>query len=163
MNGVPTLDDIFGWVKSGELASDPRAMVRASPEVRALAPVFKRLFSSADGKIVLETLANASVRRAGVDHRLSGQEYFSYAQLRQGQDQLFATIATYLEVAEELEKGDHDEHRDTPGRGPASSGSFNGYATGLDGDTAGERGDDGDDGGGDGPRGFDPNGEVAVR
>jgi len=125
----PDLNDIRRWVASGDMASDldeaARAKLTDSPEGRRTLKDFQTTFGTDAGQRVLKVLADSSVLRAPVDHRLSGADYMAYAQLRQGQNQLFAMIMEIIALSQETPNGPDPRPTrsflfDAPGRDAAS-------------------------------------------
>lgn len=147
-----SLAEILGWVGSGHLAKDPRLtqvdQARYDADARRLAA----LAETEDGRWLLELLADLTVRRPPVNHALTGADYLAYAQLRQGQDQVFAALGEYLNHADQLEKTHAARSRDAARRTDPLAGPFpDAYAGPAPDPDAGPGG------------GFDPAGAVAVR
>lgn len=162
-SATPTMSDVLGWAKDGFIAPDAEARKKLQADQEkydADARAFARLFDTAEGKRVLEVLADATVRRPPVNHQLSGHAYVAYAQLRQGQDQMLALILTYLDHADQLETTHGPERTGDAARSEPQSGP-GGFGLWGDGQPPGGPGDDGDDG--PGYDDFDPAGNVAVR
>ena len=104
------LADAWSWLNSGALAPDPTLAAEqlADPDHDYRAKVIRDVFRSEAGRAALETLAKLTVGRAPVDHRYPTEtEYLRYAQLRQGQNQVFAAILAYIRHAEQLETKPH--------------------------------------------------------
>lgn len=144
----PNFDHAMDWLRAGDLApqagQDPREAEgeQAKLAMQRRAQAFKGVFGSPTGELVLQTILEASVFRAPVDHRLAAGEYERFAQLRQGQNQLAATILAYLDHAENLERGTEDamDIHGAPDDGPGG-GSGERRGDGGDGDGSGGRGD----------------------
>jgi hypothetical protein len=143
----PDYEQIKAWVASGQMASDLDEATRQGliETQKPLLQAFVRTFGGADGQMVLDYLANASVLRAPVDHRKTGADYLAFAQNRQGQNQLFALMIELYELGKTLE------------RNPNGDGT--GSRSGGDGDDGNASGPD------DGPgwSGFDGDGDIAIR
>jgi hypothetical protein len=128
---------------ASDLDDTTRALLveQHAPMLRA----FVRTFGGSDGDQVLDYLAKATVLKAPVDHRLTGADYAAYAQLRMGQNQIFAMIVELIELGKTLERTPHGD-----GTGSRSGGDGN------DSDASGP--DDGP-----GWSGFDGDGDIAIR
>jgi hypothetical protein len=106
----PSLDHAFAWLRAQQIAPDPLAMrqARADPDYDRRARAVRDVFRTPAGELALETILQATIFRAPVDHRLPTEtEYLRYAQLRTGQNQAAATILAYIAHAKQLEKDDH--------------------------------------------------------
>jgi hypothetical protein len=89
-----------GWVREGEIAGDPRLEPQAAEAMIALAQQVEACRNAFPG--VFELILDMTLRRAPVDHRLQGEAYLRYAQERHGQNQVAASLLTYLELAERI-------------------------------------------------------------
>lgn len=161
----PDMNAIRDWVASGQMKSDlddatREALKETIPEtLRA----FSRLWASRDGQTVLAYLAEVAVLRPPVNHMLPEGQYLRYAQLREGHQQLFATILECTALGDQLMKGQPDgrskrndtNRRHVPDLEPDLRPDLAGY---------GGRASDGDVLDGPGWSGFDPdpNGHVHL-
>lgn len=101
---TPLLDEILKWVRSQTKELDP-----AQPGFAEDAAVVHRVLSGPDGEKFLAFLARLSVLRPALDPSLNGAASHDYAQRRTGENQFFAAIVRYRDLAETLERNpDHD-------------------------------------------------------
>lgn len=101
---MSSLDHAMDWLRQGALAPDSDADPRRDDAAfDARARLFAQVFRGRDGEVVLQTILDASLFRPPVDHRLPGEAYLRYAQLREGQNQVAALILAYLDHARDLE------------------------------------------------------------
>ncbi len=106
---TPLLDAILPWVRS-QIAEPPETLADEDAR-RADAQLVRRVLTSEDGPAFLELLAKLSVLRPPLDPSLSGAASHDYAQRRTGENQLFAALIFYRDLADQLERTDHDRRR----------------------------------------------------
>lgn len=103
------LDEVCAWVRGGSVAPDSAHLTDTvmADDARLLGEAF----TGEDGRRRLMIFARLTVLRPPVDHRLAGDgERLAYAQLRQGQDSIFAALVRYLDL--------HTENQRSPTDGP---------------------------------------------
>ncbi|MFN4296967.1 MAG: hypothetical protein ACK4FB_08995 [Brevundimonas sp.] len=120
------LNHVIEQVRAGYVAPDPR--IEPDDATLALARLVWDRTQGEDGEKFLRLLADLSVLRPAVDHRLTGADYLAFAQLRQGQDTIFASVIHYRHLWEDnLKKrkdNDHPRHeRHDPAGGDAEGGN----------------------------------------
>ena len=116
---MQTLDHAMDWVRSGAVAPDAAVDPREQPRNEALDRRAKAIQAAVNGdvgRILLDTLLDATLFRAPVDHRLQGAEYLRHAQLRQGQNQVAALLLAYLDHAQKLDRSPHGPERNPVSR-----------------------------------------------
>ncbi len=131
INGA-SLENALEWFRDGGLspAQDPRAQgAGAAFDRRAM--MFAQVFGDTPGQAVLHTILEASLFRAPVDHRLEGESYLRFAQLREGQNQLAATILAYLDHARTLMEKPDVRSSPGPSSGPFDPGPEPGPSAGA--------------------------------
>lgn len=112
MKASPNFEDALQWLRVGQVSPgedlDPRVVGDEAMNRRAR--LFKAVFASRDGELVLQTILEATLFRAPVDMRLEGEPYLRHAQTRHGQNQAAAMILAYLDHADQLERrpADHE-------------------------------------------------------
>lgn len=101
------LDEVCAWVRGGSYVSEEaRVIDRALGEdARLLAEAF----TGEDGRKRLMVFARLTVLRPPVNHSLPSGEREAYAQLRQGQDTIFAALVRYLDLHAENQRSPTDE------------------------------------------------------
>ncbi|MGR6533125.1 hypothetical protein [Brevundimonas sp. RM1] len=117
------LDEVCDWVRGGSRvdAETLAAMTLHGEDARLIAEAF----SGADGEKRLMILARMTVLRPPVDVTLPAGARDAYAQLRQGQDSIFAGVVRYLDIhtaqkrTEEHERSQSDLYAQ-PGAEPGS-------------------------------------------
>jgi hypothetical protein len=140
-----TADQAMEWLRTNHIAPDPEADPRAhmNAELDKNARMFAAVFMGHEGQAVLQLILEASLFRPPVDQRLRGGEYRRYAQVREGQNQLAATILAYIDHAHTLKGTSHEQQRVTgghdpePRHGPISGGGGDGPGDDSAGDDAG--------------------------
>ena len=114
-----TLDHALAWLRSGHIAPPEGALSQNADTLDEDAKLFAQVFSGRAGERVLQRLLEATLFRPAVDHRLAGDDYLRFAQLREGENGAAAVILAYLDRAEHLGRTDHAATRGTPyGPGP---------------------------------------------
>jgi hypothetical protein len=132
---TPEIAHALEWLRRGDVAADP-AMVQKDDAFDRRARLFASVFGDAGGGAVLYTILEGTIFRAPVDHRLTGEAYLRYAQLREGQNQVAAMILAYLEHFNTLENDNGGRHGPASGR-QQHGGPDAGSAPGDAGDTPG--------------------------
>lgn len=108
------LDEVMNWVRAGSYQNADDGIVAVmSEDARLLA----QAFTGEEGRKRLMFFARLTVLRPPVNHTLPGAEATAYAQLRQGQDTVFAALVRYLDHHQKtLETLTHDRsHHADPG------------------------------------------------
>lgn len=125
------LNHVIEQVRAGFVAPDPR--IADDEATLALARLVWDRTQGEDGEKLLRLLADLSVLRPAVDHRLTGADYLAFAQLRQGQDTVFAAIIHYRYLWEDhLRKRKADDHPRHEYADPAGGDAEDGNAPGID-------------------------------
>ncbi|HZL00476.1 MAG TPA: hypothetical protein VFC47_11315 [Caulobacteraceae bacterium] len=123
MKAGANLGHAMEWLRAGDLDAgdgDPRGVI-GDEALNRRARLFHAVFRTSDGQAVLQTILEASLFRAPVDHRLGPEEYLRFAQIREGENKLAAVILAYIDHAEQLERH-HDRDRTGPGDGDGGGG-----------------------------------------
>lgn len=104
------LDEVCDWVRGGAYVSDAARLTDAvmAEDARLLADAF----TGEAGRRRLMTFARMTVLRPPVDHSLPDGQREAYAQLRQGQDSIFAGLVRYLDLHEANLKAQTDDPSD---------------------------------------------------
>lgn len=89
------VEDALAWLRADDIGMGEDLRRRMSLDRHAA--IFSQVFGDPAGQAVLQVILEASLFRSPVDHRLEGEAYLRYAQLREGQNQLAAMILAYLE------------------------------------------------------------------
>lgn len=121
------LDEVCDWVRGGSRVDEETlaAMTLAAEDARLIAEAF----TGSDGEKRLMILARMTVLRPAVDVTLPAETRDAYAQLRQGQDSIFAGVVRYLDIhnaqkrTEEHERSQSDPYAQfsaQPGDEPGS-------------------------------------------
>ncbi len=141
----PLLEETLTWVRSQIRPADARDV--QTEEMKLDAALVARMTQGDDGEAFLMLLAKMSVLRPSLDPRLAGAASHDYAQRRTGENQLFGALIHYRDLAEHLERTDHDRPRQS-------------FDFGWGGDAASDAGTAADPRFG-GDAGWDPGGTVA--
>lgn len=101
------LDEVCAWVRGGSYVSDEARLTDAvmAEDARLLAEAF----TGEAGRRRLMVFARMTVLRPPVDHTLNPGAREAYAQLRQGQDSIFAGLVRYLDLHDEHQRSQTDE------------------------------------------------------
>lgn len=101
------LDEVCAWVRGGSYVSDEARLTDAvmAEDARLLAEAF----TGEAGRRRLMVFARMSVLRPPVDHTLPPGTREAYAQLRQGQDSIFAGLVRYLDLHADHQRSQTDE------------------------------------------------------
>ena len=101
------LDEVCAWVRGGSYVSEE---ARVTDRVMAEdARLLAEAFTGEDGRKRLMIFARLTVLRPPVNHSLPSGEREAYAQLRQGQDTIFAALVRYLDLHAENKRSPTDE------------------------------------------------------
>lgn len=107
------LDEVCGWVRGGSYVPDEaKVLDRVMGEDARL---LGEAFTGEEGRKRLMIFARLTVLRPPVDHTLPPGAREAYAQLRQGQDSIFAALVRYLDLNTENQR----RPADGPERQPA--------------------------------------------
>lgn len=122
------LDEVCAWVRGGAYVSDAARLTDAvmAEDARLLAEAF----TGETGRRRLMTFARMTVLRPPVNHALPSGEREAYAQLRQGQDSIFAGLVRYLDLHEDNLRASHGPERSEPEPEPGADARFT--ASGAD-------------------------------
>lgn len=105
MNGL-TASHAQQWARSGHVKPpegfDPKA--EGEDAFDRTAKLFRQVFGGQAGAAVLDLILTATLFRPPVDHRLRGEDYLRFAQLREGENAAAAVILAYLNHAQDLEE-----------------------------------------------------------
>lgn len=106
------LDEVCAWVRGGSYVSDEARLTDSAmaEDARLLAEAF----TGEAGRRRLMVFARMTVLRPPVDHSLPAGPSQAYAQLRQGQDSIFAGLVRYLDLHEAHLRNKTDERSDDP-------------------------------------------------
>lgn len=106
------LEEVCAWVRGGSYVADAQRITDAvmGEDARLLAEAF----TGDVGRRRLMVFARLTVLRPPVDHRLPDGEAQAYAQLRQGQDSIFAALVRYLDLHEANTRNPTDDRSDRP-------------------------------------------------
>lgn len=139
------LDEVCDWVRGGSRVDEETlaAMTLAAEDARLIAEAF----TGSDGEKRLMILARMTVLRPAVDVTLPAGTRDAYAQLRQGQDSIFAGVVRYLDIHNAQKRT--EEHERSQSDPYAQSGARPGDEPGSDDWSA--------------PGAFDPGGLVGGR
>ncbi|MCO8030122.1 hypothetical protein NI454_09175 [Brevundimonas diminuta] len=117
------LDEVCDWVRGGSRVDEQTlaAMTLAAEDARLIAEAF----SGSDGEKRLMILARMTVLRPPVDVTLPIGSRDAYAQLRQGQDSIFAGVVRYLDIHKAQKRNEENERASSepyaqPGAEPGS-------------------------------------------
>lgn len=101
------LDEVCTWVRGGSYVPDEARLTDAvmADDARLLGEAF----TGEDGRKRLMVFARLTVLRPPVDHTLPPGAREAYAQLRQGQDSIFAALVRYLDLNAENQRKPSDE------------------------------------------------------
>ncbi|VTO14056.1 hypothetical protein [Brevundimonas vancanneytii] len=101
------LDEVCDWVRGGSRVDEQTlaAMTLAAEDARLIAEAF----SGSDGEKRLMILARMTVLRPPVDVTLPVGSRDAYAQLRQGQDSIFAGVVRYLDIHKAQKRNEENE------------------------------------------------------
>lgn len=129
------LDEVCAWVRGGFYVSDEARLTDSvmAEDARLLAEAF----TGEAGRRRLMVFARMTVLRPPVDHSLPAGPSQAYAQLRQGQDSIFAGLVRYLDLHEANLRNKTDDRSDHPADPDATGWSAPGG--GSSGDAADER------------------------
>lgn len=90
------LDEVCAWVRGGAYVPEE---ARVTDQVMGEdARLLAEAFTGEDGRKRLMVFARLTVLRPPVNHALPSGEREAYAQLRQGQDTIFAALVRYLDL-----------------------------------------------------------------
>jgi hypothetical protein len=127
----PSVQHALSWLAEGRLPRDPDAPTPEGDDLDRRARAIREALRGPTGEVLLQTILEMTLFRSPVDARLETPElYLRHAQMREGQNQVAATILYYLNHALDLErKADERRQRgqrsvgETPGAsGDASAG-----------------------------------------
>lgn len=106
------LDEVCAWVRGGAYVSEEALLTDQvmGEDARLLAEAF----TGEDGRKRLMVFARLTVLRPPVNHSLPMGEREAYAQLRQGQDTIFAALVRYLDLHAESQRSPTDHERPSP-------------------------------------------------
>lgn len=127
------LDEVCAWVRGGSYVTDAQKLTDAvmAEDARLLAEAY----TGEAGRRRLMVFARLTVLRPPVNHTLPDGEAQAYAQMRQGQDSIFAALVRYLDLHQAHQRTDADdrsiatEPRPDFGWGPATDAAFATNAT----------------------------------
>jgi len=147
------LDEVMAWVRAGSAPPDTAVLTDTvmGDDARLLAAAF----TGEDGRKRLMLLARLTVLRPPVDHRLPDGPRQAYAEMRSGQDSIFAAVVRYLDLHAENQRTSHERSHSADQRSAGFGWSTAGHAAVAD--AGDERFADTGDGA------FDPAGLVGGR
>lgn len=87
-----------GWEMLASKVGNPAREVGMSEKTKALNVAYAHVFSSAEGKMVLEDLLDQTLRRATWDGNRSLEQAATYGLMREGQNSIVACIMQRMEA-----------------------------------------------------------------
>lgn len=114
------LDEVCAWVRGGAYVGEEARQLE--PAMAEDARLLAEAFTGEAGRRRLMTFARMTVLRPPVDHSLPPGQREAYAQLRQGQDSIFAGLVRYLDLHEDNLRAQADDRSDEHCADPDAAG-----------------------------------------